>query len=364
MKDPVTFAGWELGPLQSFEDRWADPRFKDQAITFLHKFVGTDNKPIDNPALLCKAGKQLDGQKPPDKEVRALELSLVFAVVDCNPRGDPETPKDGSFMVTTENAALQQWPIDVEHGYFTKIMGGIVEVRTFNRCTIDDPKRVLSPPLDLHMPIFAPSPDPLVLTGVYETVLRSLRSPGEKVTTDRIRVAVDWFAKAWHNTETLEHPERLVYLKTAFEALTGKSKTHESARELRRIFEDLPGTTVEDSKFLVWSPEEKPVHTRTWNGQSKSTLITDLEAWFIAFGDARNTIIHEGQVPQLMYSGQNPAYNGHFVFTAEFILRGVIKALLASKKARDAMAATMMPEGRSEAQHRAGEWAAAHTREP
>ena len=56
-----------------------------------------------------------------------------------------------------------------------------------------------------------------------------------------------------------------------------------------------------------------------------------MEAWFRAFGDSRNKIIHEGKLPQLTYSGPNPAYDGHFVSTAEFLLRGVIKVLLASK---------------------------------
>ena len=65
----VAFADWELGSLKSFNDRWADPRFKDQATAFLKKFVGPDDEPIDNPALLCKAGEQLDGQKPSDKEL-------------------------------------------------------------------------------------------------------------------------------------------------------------------------------------------------------------------------------------------------------------------------------------------------------
>ena len=151
IKEPVTFAGWELGPLQSFEDRWADTRFKDRATAFLCNFVGTDNQPIDNPALLCKQGQQLNGEGPSPEEVSALELALVFAFVDKNPRGDPEKPNEGSCMVTTENAALHQWPIDVEHGYFTKITGGIVEVQTFDRCKTDDPKRVLSPPLDLNI---------------------------------------------------------------------------------------------------------------------------------------------------------------------------------------------------------------------
>ena len=67
--------------------------------------------------------------------------------------------------------------------------------------------------------------------------------------------------------------------------------------------------------------------------------MTDLEVWFMEFGDVRNTIIHSGEVPELMYP-VNPVYqsatvrsvyHGHFFSTAEFMLRGVNKALLASK---------------------------------
>ena len=330
MKEPVTFADWELGPLQSFENRWADLRFKAQAIDFLRKFVGTDNEPIDNPALLCKQGQKLNGEEPSPEEVSALELALVFAFVDRNPRGDPEN--EGSWTVTTENAALHQWPIDVEHGYFTKITGGMVRVVIHDRRKNHDSERVLSPPLDLHMPMEAPRPDPLVLTGIYKTVLGSLQSPGPNLTADRVRVAVDWFAKSWLNTQTVHHPERLVFLKTAFEALTGTSKTHKSARKLRWIFEKLRDATAADSDFLVWSPEEKPVRPRSWVdkcGRSQTSRITDLEHWFMAFGDARNEIIHKGKLPPLTYSGSsNSAYNGHLVFTAEFLLRGVIKVLL------------------------------------
>ena len=107
LDEPVTFADWELGPLESFKDRWADPRFKEQATAFLGKFViGPDNERVHSPALLCKAGKRLDVQKPPDKEVRALELSLIFAAVDRNPRNRPEGIHEGWAMVTADNAEL------------------------------------------------------------------------------------------------------------------------------------------------------------------------------------------------------------------------------------------------------------------
>ena len=77
-----------------------------------------------------------------------------------------------------------------------------------------------------------------------------------------------------------------------------------SARKLRRIFEELPDTTEGDSEISVWSPNEKPIHTRTWKdkgGRSRCSQMTELEAWFVAFSDARNAIVHEGKVPDLTY---------------------------------------------------------------
>ena len=327
-KLPITFADWELGPLESFNNRWADPRFKEQAIAFLSKFVGPSNESIDNPALLCRKGKPLDGQRPPSDELTALELSLVFALVDRNPKKCPENSRQGWRIVTADNAELYAWPIDLEQGYITLTAGELVSVTT-GGYKISDPDLVLRPPLDLHMLAHVSSLDSLVLTGVYETVLSSLRSPGKNPTADQVRVAVVWFAKAWLNTKAIQWPERLVYLKTAFEALTGTSNTRKSARKLRNIFEALPHTTKKNSEILVWSPEEEPV--RTWvdkNGKTQSTCITDLEHWFMAFGEARNIIIHEGRLPDLTYSGSNCAYNGPFFFTGEFLLRGVIKVLL------------------------------------
>lgn len=65
------------------------------------------------------------------------------------------------------------------------------------------------------------------------------------------------------------------------------------------------------------------------NGKQCTDQITDLELWFMSFADTRNAIIHEGIVPPLVYSGSNAEYSGHFVFTAEFFLRAVVKVSLA-----------------------------------
>ena len=116
--------------MQSFEDRWADSRFKVQAITFLHKFVSSFGEPIENPALLCRKGKQLDGQKPSDEEMRALELSLAFAFIDRNPSLLPENADEAWGWVTADNMELYLWPIDLEQGRVTTNNGLIISVKT------------------------------------------------------------------------------------------------------------------------------------------------------------------------------------------------------------------------------------------
>ena len=70
--------------------------------------------------------------------------------------------------MTADNAELYRWPIDLEQGRVTTKTGYIVLVRT-GGYRISDAKLVLRPPLDLHIPLIILSPDPLVLTGIYET---------------------------------------------------------------------------------------------------------------------------------------------------------------------------------------------------
>ena len=222
--------------------RWADRRFKDKATAFLRKFVGPHGKKIKNPAILCRKGTKLDGKQPSREEVRSLELSLAFAFVDGNPRSLPENRDEGWGRVTTDNAELYGWRIDLKQDCITINAGYMVLVTTGGYKICDN--NLIGPPLDLYMPPRNLAPDPLVLTGIYETVLGSLRSPGENLTADRVRVAVEWFTKAWRNTATVQFPERLVFLKTAFEALTGTSSTWKSAQKLRLFFEELPDTTA------------------------------------------------------------------------------------------------------------------------
>ena len=59
-------------------------------------------------------------------------------------------------MVTADNAELYLWPIDLEQGHITLSVGELVAVKVAGY-KISDRDLVLRPPLDLHMPICAPS---------------------------------------------------------------------------------------------------------------------------------------------------------------------------------------------------------------
>jgi hypothetical protein len=257
-------------------------------------------------------------------------LAIGFAFLDQNPRNDPDTRHKSWAILTADNVEPFFWPIDVASGNVVTTAGLMVRT-TSGGYSLDDSALIIRPPLDLHMSGGTHSADAEVLRAVYETALASIKAPGSSVVHDRITVATGWFIKAWRNTSTLHFAERLVFLKTAFEALTGTHKSHLSASTLRACFESLPDTTADDSRILVWSPSEAPTHTRTWKdrtGRPQTSLLTDLEDWFMAFGDARNTIVHEGIVPSLNFHSPNPAYAGHLVFTAEFLLRAVVKMYL------------------------------------
>ena len=329
VNDPVEFGDWELGPLAAFEERWADLKFKKQAKAFLAKFVDGRGQPIKRPSLLCRRQGLIDGTSPSTQEIEALTAAIAFAFLDKNPRLTSLTSQQSWRVVTTDNTEPFFWPIDLDSGDVIVTTGIMVKTSNYQmsaeHCTI-------RPPLDLHMPIGIRAVDAKCLEAVYQTVLKSLQPPEAAITANHLKAAIGWFVKTWRNTATVTFPERVVFLKTAFEALSGKSESHLNASFLRKLFEAKARTEPLDSTRLVWSPAEKPIYKRTYmkNGTEHSVPITYLEKWFMAFAEARNKIIHEGKSPSLEYSGSNAAYDGHFVFTAEFLLRAAIKVSLSS----------------------------------
>ena len=332
----ISFAEWEVGPLSAFEGRWASTAFKMRAMGFLRKFVDDAGEPLENPALLCRRDGKIDGAPVIDAEFQALTAAIGFAFLDENPRNSPNTCHNSWNVLTSDNAEPFIWPIDVEAGNVTITTGLMLRTRG-GGYQIDDEELTIRPPLDLHMTGGSHTADPQCLEAVYVTVLKSALAPGSDPEADRIKTAIDWFLKAWRNTATLHFAERVVFLKTAFEALTETDKSYVSAARLRALFEGVPDTSPGDTELLIWSPTEREIHTRSYtkSGKTITEHITDLQQWFLAFAAARNTIIHEGVTPSLNYKGSNAAYDGHLVFTAEFLLRAVVKVLLTRRGSTD-----------------------------
>lgn len=328
----VKFADWEIGPVKAFEGRWSDGRFESQAKAFLTKFVDGAGTPIKNPSILCRQGRPIDGALPSAQEIDALEHAIPFGFLDQNPRHGPDTQDRSWAVVTADNTDVFYWPIDVEAGYVAVRTGKMVQTLG-GGYRIADRELAIRPPLDLHLPLGVQSADSATLDAAYKTVLSSVSQPGANVTADRLRVAIGWFTKAWRNTATVHWSERIVFLKTAFDAITATDKSHISAQWLRDMFRAIPGTSAADSELLIWSPAEASNRPRQWTDRGGNVHVdnlTDLEHWFMEFAGARNSIIHNGITPSLIYNEPNSAYNGHMVFTAEFLLRAVVKVSLAN----------------------------------
>jgi hypothetical protein len=326
IKKSIEFADWRIGPMTSFEGKWKDAAFEKQAKAFLATFTDGSGDPIKTPSLVCRKDGALDGSYPTLEEMEALQLSLAFGFLDENPRNAPGGNYQGWSVLTADNAELYVWPIDVATGEVT-VSTGLMVRNISGGYTIADEKLVIRPPLDLHMPLGSRAAQADCVEALYKVLLSSLQAPGTNLKADRVRAAVDWFVKAWRNTATVHFPERVVFVKTAFESLTATSKSYESGKKLRALFEAVPDTDAADSELLIWSPAEQPTHARNYtkNGQPKIDYITDLQLWFMRFAEARNAIIHDGASPNLNYVQPGSAYEGHMVFTAEFLLRAAIK---------------------------------------
>ncbi len=144
----------------------------------------------------------------------------------------------------------------------------------------------------------------------------------------RIGVAIDRLASAWRNSPSITFEQRVVMLKTAFEALTDRSATHEAADWLDERFHQPAesGATEWAAEHLLWSPSEHKSRTWTWNGNQEDC--TDLGHWFRCFGKVRNEIVHDGKAQSLTHEAEGSAYKGPYVNIAERVLREAIRVCL------------------------------------
>jgi len=160
----------------------------------------------------------------------------------------------------------------------------------------------------------------------------------QNATYRRIAVALEWHRFALSNPRAISLAQRLIALKTGFEALSGASATHVCGAFLRRVFEDVtrPHLDLLPWAGILWSPKERTDLQRTWmrNNTPQPVVRSELEDWFATLGKARNEIIHDGTLRTVEYAAPSERplsrYVGQLFWTADRMLRETIKALLSA----------------------------------
>lgn len=318
---------WIAGTPPS-EISWALGRFRELSETLMGSFA---NRGFKGGALLWHRDRGFDGSLPADEDIAAIRAAVTFAVLDANDRLDGDLNK-GHHLATTENADLFLQSIDEEDGGITHVRGGALKRTIVGGLKIGgDP-----PPLaDAVEPILGTVPASAKLAAAVFTAVRSGSSVGPTIAT-----AAEWHRLALANPGAVTTPQRLVALKTGFEALLHESKSHKSARLLRRLFE---GATAAHQDLLpwrgvLWSPTERTDLLRTWEtpeGKKGTERRSEIEDWFMALADARNDIIHSGFLKAGDYAAppERPLsrYAGSLFWVGERVLREAIKAMLGAE---------------------------------
>ena len=308
---------WAVTPLDQFDGMWADPAFEVSAQLFLGSFRTAGGEPIPNPAVVSRGGV-VDGTHPTAAEASALRRAVGLGVVVANPYWSDGTRHQGYPRATVDNADLWIQPLDVIGHHITLERGSRISTLVGGHRLTDDGFTIPAP-LELPLPAGAGCDEEVA--GALYNVTTSPRGPSH------IGTAVDWLLKSWLNSASISENDRIVFLKTAIEALTGESSTGPSGAALRVLF---AGTADQEGSGLgvdrlLWRPEERML-TRSWMGKTKaqSEELTELEHWYGALADARNEIIHDGTSGDGWYREIDSPYAGPIAEVADRVTREAI----------------------------------------
>ena len=321
LAEPVTFGTWWLGPVADFDGPWAGAALERMGVKYLNSFRDAHGKPISNPALLASIDDGVTGARPEDAERAAVRKAIAFAVIDRNPVCGT-THVSGHRCTTADNADYWEQPIDVDNGSIALERAGRVTQSIYGLSIADRCFAIAATPETVvpRTPVYL---DELIVAALYDILLRA---PADESAERAVRVstAISWLEKSWLHSMSIGWDDRLVFLKTGFEALTGESSTPKDMKALVRIFGSAQcqfGSEIGLEGLLRQSTEG----TRTRHVKRGSCEVTDLEHWYGALADARNTIVHEGRVPDLCYEESGSPYSGHLVEVGDRVLREAIK---------------------------------------
>lgn len=325
----VTCGPWELVPLKDKDLKW-DPSTEAILKTFISRFCDSRGRPLGNPTLIVRKGEKFDGRIVTPEEFQCLLVALQFGCINQNDALTKEL--NSHHRITAENGSPVVWQFDPSNGYITLSAGSLL--RTMDGgWKLDDARLEIRSHPDTHIPsttVFMPSD---IIDAAYAVALAASSPSSPDAEAVRLYRAMTWCNKASQNSSSLDAADRVVMLKTAFEALTGSSRSTESARRLLSMFETLRGEHIDLDDRLLWRPNETKKYIRrfTEKGKQKHEFLTPIEHWFLAFADARNRIIHDGETKvSLSYKHGSSPFNGHMFTIGQWTLRLAIRIRMKS----------------------------------
>ncbi len=243
---------WVVG-VPAEDTPWRSARFKELVSKLLDSFASDKfGDKFSGGALVWRKAAGFDGTPPSPDEFVAIQAAVRFAALDSNDRVDKEDQNGGHYLVTSENAALHVQPIDEGTGHITLVRQGLLKRILTGGWTIGQ----RPPPLaDATMPMLG---QVLASNKLSAAIFQAHVAPNTELLR-RLRIAIEWHTVALSNPVAVTIQQRLIALKTGFEALTGTSASRECARKLRHLFE----TTTESHRNLLpwagilWSPTER-----------------------------------------------------------------------------------------------------------
>jgi hypothetical protein len=307
---------------------WRSERFKSLAELLMASFEKIGFK---NGARLWHRERGFDGALPTNEEISAIQAAIRFAVLDANDQifGNLNA---GYYLATTENAELFLQPIVEEDGSIAYRKGGSLKSVLAGGYKIGQE----TPPLpDATVAIAQPTMvSGKLAAAVFGTFIAN------KPTSGHLHIALEWHAVAMSNPAAVTLQQRIIAIKTGFEALLGTSDSRECAGRLRGLFESTakPHLHLLPWAGVLWSPRERTNlvrHYTTKKGKQKTDTRSELEDWFMTLAAARNSVIHDGLLSIVNYAAppERPLsrYKGQLLWTGERVLREAIKASIGAQ---------------------------------
>lgn len=325
MNETVQVGPWSLQPFDQASLATATEGIGATLGALLARHRDDAGVPLATATLVRRTESERDSHAERERERHALQSAVAFGVADANAHDGNEIDWDAPALnvATAEIATLFIGEVSaLDNGPFVRKKGGALNRRTVGGGTVHDDFVVVLPPEGL-VSIPEMNLDGELLEAVYQVTLAGLSD--DSLTTYReVVAALHWHSRAWENSPLHTMQDVLVQLKTAIEALSGKSSTAAAIPVLESIYGAVAGTL--GGRHYLWHASA-PTFSRTFKGET--TTQSSFASWYWQLANTRNAIVHDTELDIPDYVAEGSPFEGNIFRVAERVTRELIKIRLA-----------------------------------